>query len=115
MLFAAAKQFLATRRLLVPEDVSLISAEPGPNFLWQEPSVAHFGNDRGLWVNTISSHALGLAHPPRQGLPPQDSVQGRVHRQRDNGAGGWVAGAMASGGEELPSNSAVTRRGVGGV
>ncbi|MDA7917893.1 substrate-binding domain-containing protein, partial [bacterium] len=39
--FAAAQQFLATRGLKVPGDVSLVCSDPDPTFVWCEPSIAH--------------------------------------------------------------------------
>jgi len=41
VLFTAAQQFLARRRIRVPEDVSLISTDPDPNYAWCVPSIAH--------------------------------------------------------------------------
>lgn len=118
MLFAAAQQFLATRCLRVPEDVSLICAEPDPNFLWQEPSVAHFGNDSAPWVNHLMrwvSHISQGRDYRRQILSKGEFIGGgTVGPVGKGGAGGGVAGAIASGGEDPPSSSAVTRRGLGG-
>lgn len=39
--FAAVQQFLASRGLRVPEDVSLICSDPDPTFVWSEPTIAH--------------------------------------------------------------------------
>lgn len=64
VLFAAAQQFLAGRRIRVPQDVSLICTDPDPHFLWQEPSVAHFSADSAPWV----SHLLRWASKISQGL-----------------------------------------------
>ena len=60
-LFVAAQQFLAGRRLRVPEDVSLICTDPNPSFEWCVPAVAHIAWDpapvvRRLvrWAATVS-------------------------------------------------------------
>lgn len=39
--FAATQQFLARRRIQVPEEVSLICTDPDPSFVWARPSIAH--------------------------------------------------------------------------
>jgi len=39
--FAATQQFLARRRIRVPEDVSLICTDPDPSFVWCRPSISH--------------------------------------------------------------------------
>jgi DNA-binding LacI/PurR family transcriptional regulator len=39
--FVATMQFLQSRRLRVPEDVSLICTDGDPHFAWCRPSVAH--------------------------------------------------------------------------
>jgi LacI family transcriptional regulator len=64
-LFAAVQQFLATRRLRVPEDVSLVCTGQDLNFIWQEPSVTHFSADSAPWV----SHLLRWASHASQGKP----------------------------------------------
>ena len=40
-LFAATQQFLAQRRLRVPEDISLVSTDADPSFDWCQPSISH--------------------------------------------------------------------------
>jgi DNA-binding LacI/PurR family transcriptional regulator len=50
MLFAAVQQFLATRGIRVPRDVSLVCDDPDTTFAWQVPSVAHIRWDSGPWV-----------------------------------------------------------------
>jgi DNA-binding LacI/PurR family transcriptional regulator len=39
--FTATQQFLARRRILVPEDVSLICMDPDPSFAWCRPAITH--------------------------------------------------------------------------
>lgn len=45
LLVVAALQFLARRRLLVPEDVSLVSTDSDPAFEWCRPQIAHVSWD----------------------------------------------------------------------
>lgn len=61
VLFAAVQQFLARRGLRVPEDVSLVCADPDPNFIWQEPTVAHFSGDSAPWVNHLLRWASNIS------------------------------------------------------
>lgn len=44
--FTATQQFLARRRIMVPEDVSLISMDPDPSFAWCRPSITHIRWDQ---------------------------------------------------------------------
>lgn len=39
--FTATQQFLARRRILVPEEVSLICTDPDPSFVWCRPAISH--------------------------------------------------------------------------
>ena len=39
--FTATQQFLAKRRILVPDDVSLICMDPDPSFAWCRPAITH--------------------------------------------------------------------------
>lgn len=61
VLFAAVRQFLANQRIRVPEDVSIICADPNPNFAWQEPTVAHVSWDSGPWVRRIGRWAANVS------------------------------------------------------
>jgi DNA-binding LacI/PurR family transcriptional regulator/DNA-binding MarR family transcriptional regulator len=53
VLFSAVEQFLARRGLRVPEDVSLVCADPDPTFRWREPSIAHLRLDSAVWCRHI--------------------------------------------------------------
>jgi LacI family transcriptional regulator len=59
--FAAVQQFLATRGLKVPGDVSLICTDDDPNFEWQIPTVARFVVDSAPWVRRAVSWANNIA------------------------------------------------------
>jgi DNA-binding LacI/PurR family transcriptional regulator len=61
LLFNALEQFLATRGIRVPKDVSLICGYPDPNFAWREPSVAHFNSNSRLWVNHVIRWATKIS------------------------------------------------------
>ncbi len=61
VLFAAVRQFLANQGIRVPEDVSIICADPNPNFDWQEPTIAHISWDSGPWVRRIGSWAANVS------------------------------------------------------
>lgn len=58
LLFVATQQFLARKRLRVPEEVSLVSLESDPAFEWCRPSVA-----RIHWERTpVLRRVVGWAH-----------------------------------------------------
>jgi DNA-binding LacI/PurR family transcriptional regulator len=40
-LYVATHQFLSRKKLVVPEDVSLVCGDPDPAFTWQVPTVSH--------------------------------------------------------------------------
>jgi DNA-binding LacI/PurR family transcriptional regulator/DNA-binding transcriptional regulator YhcF (GntR family) len=61
VLFAAVQQFLAGRRLRVPQDVSLVCADPDPTFAWREPSIAHITMDSRPWNRRISRWAANVS------------------------------------------------------
>ena len=63
ILFGAVQQFLAGRGLRVPEDVSLVCADPDPDFAWRVPSIAHIRTDSAPWVR----HVLRWASKVSQG------------------------------------------------
>jgi DNA-binding LacI/PurR family transcriptional regulator len=78
-MYHAAQQFLARRKLLVPEDVSLISGDPDPSFGWYRPTVAHFNWDSALWVRRIVRWAENIAHgksDTRKALTQAEFVDG---------------------------------------
>jgi DNA-binding LacI/PurR family transcriptional regulator len=61
LLFVATQQFLARKKLSVPEDVSLVSMESDPAFEWCRPSVAQVRWEHApvmrrvlAWVNNVS-------------------------------------------------------------
>ena len=77
--FIATQQFLARVGLGVPEDVSLICADPDPGFSWCEPTVAHIRWDsrpvvRRLvrWAATVSRGGRDV----RQDFVPAEFVEG---------------------------------------
>ena len=41
-LFFSVQQFLLERGIRVPQDISLVCADPSDDFDWCQPSVAHF-------------------------------------------------------------------------
>jgi DNA-binding LacI/PurR family transcriptional regulator len=60
-LFAAVQQFVARRRLLVPEDVSLACTDPSPDFAWQQPPVTHIRWDHQPVIRRIVRWAGNVA------------------------------------------------------
>jgi hypothetical protein len=60
-LFAAVQQFLASRRLLVPGDVSLACTDPSPDFAWQQPPVTHIRWDHQPVIRRIVRWAGNVA------------------------------------------------------
>jgi DNA-binding LacI/PurR family transcriptional regulator len=75
----AVQQFLARRKLLVPEDVSLISGDPDPSFGWCRPTVAHFSWDSAPWVRRIVRWADNIARgksDTRKALTQAEFVDG---------------------------------------
>jgi len=78
-LYHAVQQFLARRKLLVPEDVSLISGDTDPSFGWWRPTVAHFSWDSALWVRRIARWADNIARgksDTRKALTQAEFVDG---------------------------------------
>lgn len=78
-LFSAAQQFLARRRLRIPEEVSLVCTDADPSFAWFCPSVTHIRWDSGpvvrrlvRWVSNVSQGKTDL----RQLHVPADLVEG---------------------------------------
>lgn len=79
LLFAAVQQFLAGRCLRVPQDVSLVCADPDPTFAWQVPSVAHFTMDSRPWSRRVASWATHIScgkEDRRQVLSKAEFIQG---------------------------------------
>ncbi|MCE9611140.1 MAG: substrate-binding domain-containing protein [Chthoniobacter sp.] len=78
-IFAGTQQFLARRRILVPEQVSLVCADPDPTFAWCSPSIAHIRWDSRPWVRRIVRWAATVSHGGqdlRQMLNPAEFVRG---------------------------------------
>jgi DNA-binding LacI/PurR family transcriptional regulator len=78
-LFSAVQQFVARRRLLVPEDVSLACTDPSPDFAWQQPPVTHIRWDHRPVIRRITRWADNVAHGKddrRQSLTKAELVEG---------------------------------------
>ena len=78
-LFIAAQQFLAGRNLLVPKQVSLVSADDDPAFAWCHPAISHIRWNAGpvirrivRWAAAVSQHRTDL----KQALFPAKFVTG---------------------------------------
>ena len=61
-LFHAAKDHLARRGILAPEQVSLICLDADPTFAWSQPSIAHLVWDSRPVVRRIVGWANDVAH-----------------------------------------------------
>ncbi len=59
--FIAAQQFLARRRIQVPEQVSLICTDFDPAFLWYQPTAAHIRWDSGPVIRRIVRWAAAVS------------------------------------------------------
>ena len=78
-LFSATQQFLARRKLQVPEDVSLVCSDPNPDFTWCEPSIAHIRWDPRPVIRRIVRWAANVSRGKpdvRQSLVPAEFVAG---------------------------------------
>ncbi len=78
-LFAAAQQFLASRRLRVPEDVSLVSTDADPTFNWCQSPVAHIRWDSRPVVRRVvrwATHMSNGKRDLRQALTKAEFVPG---------------------------------------
>jgi DNA-binding LacI/PurR family transcriptional regulator len=78
-IYHAVAQFLARRKLLVPEDVSLISEDPDTSFGWCRPTVAHISWDSAPWVRRIVHWADNIARgksDTRKALTQAEYVDG---------------------------------------
>ena len=60
-LLFAVQQFMAGRKLLVPEDVSLVCADPDPRFHWCQPTIAHINWDSTPWIRRMVRWAENIA------------------------------------------------------
>lgn len=77
--FVATMQFLQSRRLRVPEDVSLICTDGDPNFAWCRPPVAHIHWDSARVVRRAVRWTANLARGKRdlrQTLTKAEFIEG---------------------------------------
>ena len=77
--FAAAYHFLAGRGLRVPKDVSLVSTDDDPTFVWCEPSIAHMSWNPVPVVRRVVRWAAHVSHGQRdvrQSMTPAKFVPG---------------------------------------
>jgi DNA-binding transcriptional regulator YhcF (GntR family) len=78
-LFVAAQQFLAGRRLRVPDEVSLICTDPNLSFEWCVPTVAHIAWDSAPVVRRVVRWASVVSRGWRDGrqtLTPAEFIPG---------------------------------------
>jgi len=77
--FTAALRFLAGRGIRVPDDVSLLCADPDPNFAWCDPPVSHIYWDSAKVVRRIVRWAANVSNgklDTRQTLTRAEFVAG---------------------------------------
>ena len=77
--FLATLQFPGRRRLLVPEDVSLVSTEAAPGFDWCQPSISHMRWPVGPVVQRVVNWAANVSLGKKdllQTLAPAEFVPG---------------------------------------
>lgn len=77
--YSATLQFLATRGLQVPEQVSLVCTDPYPGFAWCTPTVAHIRWEAGPIVRRIVQWAKNVSRgrkDMRQTFTPAEFVPG---------------------------------------
>lgn len=75
----AALQFFGRRRILVPEDVSLVSTEATPDFGWCQPSISHMRWEVGPVVQRVVGWAANVSQGKKdllQTLAPAEFVAG---------------------------------------
>jgi DNA-binding LacI/PurR family transcriptional regulator len=78
-LFVAVLQYLASRGIVVPRDVSLVCDDPNPAFDWCRPSVAHIDWDDQPLVRRVTKWADRIARgikDHRQSTIPARFVEG---------------------------------------
>jgi DNA-binding LacI/PurR family transcriptional regulator/biotin operon repressor len=78
-LFAAVQQFLAQRKILVPQDVSLICTDADATFAWCKTSIAHMRWDSQPLVSRIVRWAANVSRGKkdlRQTVTPAKFVPG---------------------------------------
>jgi DNA-binding LacI/PurR family transcriptional regulator len=78
-LLYAAQQFLQSRGLRVPEDVSLICTDNDPHFSWCKPSIAHIHWDKRPVVRRVVKWAANISRGKNdisQKLTPAEFIAG---------------------------------------
>ena len=78
-LFFATQQFLLSRRILVPDNVSLVCTDGDPHFAWFRPPVTHIHWSSGLVIRQIVRWAANVARKKntlRQTHTPAEFVEG---------------------------------------
>ncbi len=78
-LFAAVQQFLAQRKILVPQDISLICTDTDATFSWCNPTIAHIKWDSHPLVNRIVHWAANVSRGKkdlRQSVTPAKFITG---------------------------------------
>lgn len=77
--YHAGASYLARRGLRVPEDVSMICADPDSTFTWCQPSIAHIAWDYRSVVRRVVRWVNNIAHGKddrRQNLTKTEFVEG---------------------------------------
>ena len=77
--YVAALQFCSSRGLRVPEDVSLVCADPSPTFEWSQPTVAHIRWETGP---VVVKELLTARRPPHRLMIVDCWEQSRANRPR---------------------------------
>jgi DNA-binding LacI/PurR family transcriptional regulator/DNA-binding transcriptional regulator YhcF (GntR family) len=78
-LFNAAHQFLAQKKLRVPQDVSMLSADPDPSFEWSSPEITHIHWDPDPVIRHILRWAQNISQKKkdiRQKITPAQFIEG---------------------------------------
>ena len=93
-IFTATQQFLLNHGIRVPQDVSLVSCDPHPNFAWSNPTISHIAFDSDFWVWNVVRWVNAVA-------------QGNNRRSRDFNEAKFVKGGTIG-----PANHEQQRNGV---
>ncbi len=78
-LFAAVQQFLAQKKILIPQDVSLVCTDADATFAWCKPSIAHIRWETKPLVSRIVQWATNISRGKkdlRQTIIPAKFVTG---------------------------------------
>ncbi|QTN31444.1 substrate-binding domain-containing protein [Akkermansiaceae bacterium] len=78
-LFSAVQQFLSQRKILIPQDVSLVCTDADATFAWCKPSIAHMRWETQPLVGRITKWAARIARGKkdiRQSVIPAKFVTG---------------------------------------